>query len=273
MGTGPPVQAWSPVAAAPIPDTQGPGVCPRAACGGASQGLPRPLVPPLPQTQTPRVSAVLPQGAEPSPGPGSPAPTPCVVTLTCLPLTERTRPCTHACGPKGHPPPVPQRAKPQPPLCTLQPAAAAQAAPDSRVLDPGGHITSVFTCASSHWSAEGMKGDGATKAGAVGRMRGLIHAPGRGTSRQRAWGREVRQAQPRGLASDCRAGVSAGREGVGASRRAPRCSASVSPPALRPPAPHIWGSPPGPLPPFSWVFLSHPSRGTITTPPKSASPE
>lgn len=123
VGTGPPVQAWSPVAAAPIPDTQGPGVCPRAACGGASQGLPRPLVPPLPQTQTPRVSAVLPQGAEPSPGPGSPAPTPCVVTLTCLPLTERTRPCTHACGPKGHPPPVPQRQSPSLPcaLCSQRP--------------------------------------------------------------------------------------------------------------------------------------------------------
>ena len=174
VGTGPPVQAWSPVAAAPIPDTQGPGVCPRAACGGASQGLPRPLVPPLPQTQTPRVSVVLPQGAEPSPGPGSPAPTPCVVTRGWA---------------AGAPSSRSTEAKPRPPLCTLQPAAAAQAAPDSRVLDPGGHITSVFTCASSHWSAEGTKGDGATKAGAVGRMRGLIHAPGRGTSRQRAWGR------------------------------------------------------------------------------------
>ena len=87
VGTGPPVQAWSPVAAAPIPDTQGPGVCPRAACGGASQGLLRPLVPPLPQTPTPRVSAVLPQGAEPSPGPGSRAPTP-VCSHTHMPSSD-----------------------------------------------------------------------------------------------------------------------------------------------------------------------------------------
>ena len=189
MGTGPSVQAWSPVAAAPIPDTQGPGVCPRAACGGASQGLPRPLVPPLPQTQTPRVSAVLPQGAEPSPGPRSPAPTP-VCSHTHVSSSDGKDKAVHTrvWAERARSSRFTEGTAPASPVHF---AASGHSSSRPRLTGPGPRRSHelVFKCVSSHWSAEGMKGDGATKAGAVGRMRGLIHAPGRGSSPQRAWGR------------------------------------------------------------------------------------
>lgn len=107
-----------------------PRVCPRAACGRTSQGLLRPLVPPLPQTQNPtRLCSPASEGQSQVQGREAWLPRLCVLTFTCLPLTERTRLPTHARGPKGHPPPVSQRPKPRPPLCTLQPVAAAEAAP------------------------------------------------------------------------------------------------------------------------------------------------
>ena len=153
MGTGPSVQAWSPVAAAPIPDTQGPGVCPRAACGGASQGLPRPLVPPLPQTQTPRVSAVLPQGAEPSPGPRSPAPTP-VCSHTHVSSSDGKDKAVHTrVWAEGAP--SSRFTEGTAPASPVHFAASGHSSSRPRLTGPGPRRSHelVFKCVSSHWAA------------------------------------------------------------------------------------------------------------------------
>lgn len=150
--------------------------------------------------------------------------------------------------------------------------------PDSQVMDPGGHI-------GSHMCIVPLvsRGDetGATKAGAAGRMWGLIRTqaeephgrgPGAGEALQAqslgAWRLTAERARGRAGRGPGPAGEphSTPPQPWSLSLGVPTCTAASCSPYLgQPPQDHSS--------PLSWVFLSHPGRGTITTPPKSASPE
>lgn len=193
VGSVPPVQAWSPVAAVPRPDTRGPGVCPRAACGATSQGLPRPLVPPLPQTWDPmRLCSPASAGQGQVQGWEAWLPRPCVVTFTHLPLTGRRRPPTGVWAEGASSSRLTEGKAPASAEHFSASACGSSRPPDSRVTDPGGHISShvhVFPLISGGDDA------GATKAGAVGRMRGLMHTQAEGPRGRGPGAGEVLQAQ------------------------------------------------------------------------------
>lgn len=180
------------MAAVPRPDTQGPGICPRAACGATSQGLPRPLVPPLPQTRDPtRLCSPASAGRSQVQGREAWLPRLCVVTSTHLPLTGRTRPHTGVWA-EGASSRLTEGKAPASPEHFAASGCGSSRPPDSRVTDPGGHISShvrIFPLVSGGDDA------GATKAGTVARMRGLMHTQAEDPHGRGPGAREVLQAQ------------------------------------------------------------------------------
>lgn len=181
------------MAAVPRPDTQGPGICPRAACGATSQGLPRPLVPPLPQTRDPtRLCSPASAGRSQVQGREAWLPCPCVVTFTRLPLTGRTRPPTGVWSEGASSSHLTEGKAPASPDHSAASGCGSSRPPDSWVTDPGSHISShvhIFPLVSGGDDA------GATKAGAVGRMRGLMHTQAEDPHGRGPGAGEVLQAQ------------------------------------------------------------------------------
>lgn len=119
-------------------------------------------------------------------------PRPCLVTFTHLPLTGRRRPPTGVWAEGASSSPLTEGKAPASAEHCAASGCGSSRPPDSRVTDPGGRISShvhVFPLISGGDDA------GVTKAGTVGRMRGLMHTQAEDPHGRGPGAGEVLQAQ------------------------------------------------------------------------------